>query len=133
MATQPLFVSDLRLGIAAVSSANTNRDGTGTIVDIIPGVAAPGSKIERIVAQATGDPADSVLTLFLHNGTSWFLFDEIDLSNPVAASTILPAFRAERKYEEIYLPNASHKIGAAITVAPTAGVVNVFAWVGDLT
>ena len=29
--------------------------------------------------KATGDPADSVVTLFLHNGTSYFLFDEFDL------------------------------------------------------
>ena len=130
MAATPTFASTSRLGVAAVSTANTNRDGTGTIVDILTGVAA-GTRVERIVAQATGDPADSVLTLFLHNGTSYFLFDELDLGNPAAASTVLPGFRVEKAYSDLILPSGSWKLAAAVTVSLTSGVMNVFAFGGD--
>jgi hypothetical protein len=132
MASSPAFSSAARIGVAAVSTANTARDGTGTIVDILTGVAA-GTLVNRIAVQTTGDPADSVLTLFIHNGTSYFLFDEIDLGNPAAASTTVVGFRAERMYGDLILPTASYKFAAAITVALTAGVMNVFAFGADLT
>ena len=132
MSTSPTFASTPRIGVANVSTANTNRDGTGTIVDILTGAAA-GTRIDRIVVKATADPADSVVTLFVHNGTSYFLFDEIDLGNPVAASTILPSFRLERPYLDLVLPTASFKLAAAITVALTAGVMVVWALGADLT
>ncbi len=61
MATAPVFAITPRLAVAAVSAANTARDGTGTIVDVLTGVAA-GTRIERIWIQTTGDPADSVVT-----------------------------------------------------------------------
>lgn len=130
MATTPNFAGTPRLGVAAVSTANTLRDGTGTIVDIMVG-AATGTKVERIAIQSTGDPADSVVTLFVHNGTSYFLFDEYDLGNPAAASTTNPGIRFETAYRDLVLPSASYKIGAAITVALTAGVMNVFALGAD--
>lgn len=132
MATSPAFASAPRIGVAAVSTANTARDGTGTIVDILTGVAA-GTRVDRIVVQTTGDPADSVLTIFIHNGTSYFLFDEIDLGNPNAASVTLAGYRFEKAYADLVLPSASWKFAAAITVALTAGVLNVFALGADLT
>lgn len=132
MSAAPNFASTPRAAVAAVSTANTNRDGTGTIVDVLTAVAA-GTRLERIVVQATADPADSIVTLFLHNGTSYFLFDEFDLGNPTAASTTVPAYREARAYSGIILPSASWKVAAAITVALTAGVMNVFAFGADLT
>lgn len=132
MASVPAYASVTRMGVAAVSTANTNKDGTGTIVDILTGVAA-GTKVERIVVKATGDPADSLLTLFIYNGTSYFLFDEVDLGNPAAGSTTVETYRYEKAYSNLYLPSSSHKLAAAVTVALTSGVLNVFAFGGDLT
>jgi hypothetical protein len=132
MAGIPTYPSTPRAAVAAVSAANTNRDGTGTIVDILTGVAA-GTRIDEIVVQATSDPADSVLTIFLHNGTSYFLFDEIDLDNPSAASATVTGYRARRVYDNLVLPSSSWKLAAAITATLTAGVMNVYAFGGDLT
>lgn len=131
MATTPAFATTPRIGVAAVSAANTNRDGTGTIVDIITGVAA-GTKINEIVIQTTGDPADSIVTIYLYNGSSYFLFDELDMGNPAAASTTVSGFREARTYDNLILPSASWKLAAAVTVALTAGVLNVFALGADL-
>lgn len=132
MAEKPTFTSTPRIGIVAVSTANTNRDGTGTIADIITGAAA-GTRIERVALITTSNPADSIVTLFLYNGTTYYLFDEFDLGDPAAASTTLPGWRTERKYEDLILPSASWKLSAAITVALTAGVINAFAFGADLT
>jgi hypothetical protein len=132
MASSPAFASTPRLGFGSVTAANTNRDGTGTIVDILTGVAA-GTRVDEIVLKATGDPADSIVTIFIHDGTSYRLFDEIDLGDPAAASTTVTGYRVSKTYENLILPSTSHKLAAAITVALTSGAINVFAHGGDLT
>ena len=133
MSASPAFTSTPRIGIGQVSTANTNRDGTGTIIDVLSAVGvSAGTKIFEVVVKATADPADSVITLFLHDGTNYRLFDEVDLGDPAAGSTVLPSYRAATTYSNLVLPN-NWKLCAAITVAPTAGVVNVIAFGGDLT
>ena len=128
----PSFAVVPRLGFGAVSAANTARDGTGTIVDILTGVTA-GTKINEIILQATDDPADSIVTVFLYDGSAYRLFDEFDLGNPAAASTTVTGYRISRTYTNLVLPSSSWKLAAAITVALTGGVINVFAHGADLT
>lgn len=130
MATSPAFTATPRIGVGSVSTANSNRDGTGTIVDIITGVAA-GTKINEVIIKSTGDPADCIVTLFLNDGTTNWLYDEIDLGNPAAGSTTVTAFRTNVLYDNLILPNSSWKLRAAVTVAPTSGVLNVIALGGD--
>jgi len=130
MATTPNFTGTPRVTAASVSTANTNRDGTGTIVDVMTG-ATNGTKIQEIVIKSTGDPADSIVTLFLNDGTTNWLYDEIDLGNPAAGSTTVTAYRTVAQYANLILPSTSWKLRAAITVAPTAGVINVIAVGGD--
>lgn len=130
MASTPNFTGTPRVTVASVSTTNTNRDGTGTIVDVMTG-AASGTKIQEIVIKSTGDPADSIVTLFLNDGTTNWLYDEIDLGNPAAGSATVTAYRTVAQYANLVLPNASWKLRAAITAAPTAGVVNVIATGGD--
>lgn len=131
MATAPSFIGTPRIGVGAVSTANTNRDGTGTIVDIITG-AATGTRILEVVFKATDDPADCTVTLFLYDGTNSHIFDEIDLGNPAAGSATVASYRGTLTYANLVLPSASWKLQAAITAAPTAGAVEVIALGGDL-
>ena len=125
MSTRPAFAATPALGFGAVSTANTNRDGTGTIVDVLT-AGASGAKVEQLVLKATGDPADSVVTIFLDTGGGYKLYDEFDLGNPAAASTTDVGYRVTKAYDDLVLP-AGAKLGAAITVALTSGVINVWA------
>lgn len=132
MASSPNFFVIPRLGFGSLSVANTDYSGATTsgMVDILTGVTA-GTKIVEIAAVATVDPADSVVNLFLHDGTGYRYWDSIDLGNPVSSTVALPGFRDRRLYDNLVLPSASWKLAAAITVAPTSGVVNVFAMGAD--
>lgn len=130
MASTPNFTATPRIGAGSVSAANTNRDGTGTIVDIITG-AADGTKVNEVVIKSTGRPADSIVTLYIYDGTTNWLFDEIDLGAPAASSATATAYRTTVQYANLVLPNASHKLRAAVTAAPTTGVLNVIALAGD--
>jgi hypothetical protein len=132
MGAAPVYQSTPTIGVAAVSTANTARDGTGTLATITSAAPTAGRVIRRIIAKGTGDPADSVITLFLHDGSAFWLFDEIDLGNPAAASNTVEGWRAERRYDDLVLPSG-WSIRAGITVALTSGVVNVFALGAELT
>lgn len=132
MAVAPTFTATPRLSVTAltVTQVTTARDGTGTLGTVITGVAA-GTRIERIRIVATNDPADSIVNIFLHDGTTAFFFDSFDIGNPAAASTTVDPTIAEKAYQNLILPSASWTIRAALTVAPTAGNVNVYAFGGD--
>ena len=140
MASTPSYWSNRRMGRAVLAAgATTDKTGATTtnIVDILTGAAA-GTEITEIQVKADGDPADCIVLIFLHNGTDYRLYDEIDIGNPTAGSTTVPAYGDQgttlpRYYTGLFLPSASWKLAAAITVATTAGNVNVWASGGDLT
>lgn len=129
MSSTPAYAATPRCASVAVSTANTNRDGTGTIETVFT-AGASGSKIERVVVKATSDPADGVVILWLHDGTNYRMFDEFDTNDPAAGSTTVAAFREERAYADLLLPTG-WSLRAQNTVALTAGVFHVTAFGGD--
>lgn len=130
MASAPVFAVTPKIGVAAVSTANTNFDGTGTVPTIFT-AGANGSKIDEVRIQATVDPADSMLNLFLHDGTNFWYFDSIDLGNPATGSTTVEPYSTSITYENLVLPTG-WSLRASVTVALTTGVLNVFAFASDL-
>lgn len=126
MAADPAFTATPLVARGNVVTANTARDGTGTIATIL--TASGDCKVEEIVVKATGDPADSVVTIFIDptGGGTWFIFDEYDIGNPAAGSTTVGAYRLSTTYANLCLPSGA-KLGAAVTVALTAGSFEVWA------
>jgi hypothetical protein len=114
MATTPTYAANPRsIDRATVSAANTNRDGTGTIVSICTGSAA-GFKVSSVVTQPTVTTTTGMIRLFIStdSGTTWFLFDEI----PVAAATVsasVPASRNLRNYSDLVLFGTTNRLGAS--------------------
>ena len=129
MASAPSFASTPRVAGASVAT-NTARDGTGAITTVLS-AGSSGTKINEVVVKSTGQPADSVVTLFLFDGTSYYLFDEIDLGAPTAGSTTAAAYRTSVRYDNVVIPNG-WSLRAAVTVAATSGAVLVIALAGDL-
>lgn len=82
MAVVPSYAATPKVGVAVISTANTNRDGTGTIGTVFS-AGTNGSRIERIVIQATGTTTAGMVRLFLHDGTNARLYEEV----PVTAIT----------------------------------------------
>lgn len=134
MSATPAYWSNRRMGRAVLSAATTDKTGATTtnIVDILTGVAA-GTEVTELQVKADGDPADCLILIFIHNGTNYILYTEIDIGNPAAGSTTVAAYEETRYYTGLFLPSASFKVAAAITVVPTAGSVAVWASGGDLT
>ena len=78
MAQIPQYASTPKSPSVAISTANTNRDGTGTLGTLMT-AGASGSRVDAIYAFATGNTTEGMLRFFI--GTS--LIAEV----PVQAST----------------------------------------------
>ena len=128
MAASPVFAVTPRIGMAQVSVANTNYDGvTGTYADVIVG-ASTGTRIAEIVIQATATTTAGMVRLFITDGVTPRLFDEVSVAAAtVAAST--KATRVSTTYNNLILPNQNWKIFAS---THNANAINVIAMGADL-
>jgi hypothetical protein len=129
MAAKPAFISIPSIGRASLSAANTATDGTGTITDLVVGVAA-GTRILEIVVQGTGITVAGLVNLFLWNGTNWGLFDQLTIAG-VSGSVTVRSHRVTVAYQNLVIPDSASKLGCAITVAQTSPV-NVLAFGGSI-
>lgn len=67
MAAAPVYAATPLIGIAAISAANTNRDGTtGTYVTIVT-AGASGALIESLSIVATGTTTAGVVRIFANS------------------------------------------------------------------
>jgi hypothetical protein len=130
MGASPQFAATPRAAAGSVSATNTNRDGTGTIVTLLT-AGTNGTKIEEVVVKSDGDPADSTIVFYLHDGSNYFVYDEWDIGNPAAGSATVASYREARVFDNLVLPNNNWSLRASITAAPTAGTVKVHVFGGD--
>jgi hypothetical protein len=101
MATTAQFTAQPTIDISQVSTANTNRDGTGTIVTVATGpstaaAAGVGERINRVVIHATGTTTAGVIRFYISvdGGTTNRLICE-RLVTAITPSTTIAAFRTE--------------------------------------
>jgi hypothetical protein len=97
------YASTPRAALGQVSTANTARDGTGTLATIFT-AGSSGSRIDDIKIQATGTTTAGVVRLFLHDGTNARLFAEI-LVSAVTPSTTVEAWSATLLNQAIVIPS----------------------------
>lgn len=101
MATTAQFTAQPILEYSQLSTANTNRDGTGTLVTVATGPSASaaagvGQRINRVIVQATGGTSAGVIRFYisLDNGTTNRMILE-RLVGAVSPSTTVLAWRQE--------------------------------------
>lgn len=80
----------LRHAVASASTANTNRDGSGTIVSILQ-AGGGGTRIDVIEVAATGTTTAGNIKLFTSvDGTVWHYWRELSVSAITASATTKP-------------------------------------------
>lgn len=79
MSSAAAYASTPATAHGQVSTANTNRDGTGTIATILT-AGANGTRIDDIDIVATSTTTAGMVRLFLHDGTNARLWKEIAVS-----------------------------------------------------
>ena len=122
--TSPIFALTGNITVGAtITTANTAKDGTGTVVLVCTG-AANGTFIQRIRARANGTNVATVLRLFINNGstnttaannTYW---DEITLS--ATANSEVASLATYELPLNFVLPN-TYRLYATIGTTVVAG------------
>lgn len=87
MSTQAQYASTARTAIAQATSANTTRDGTGTIATVFT-AGASGSRIDDVTITAVGTTTAGMVRLFLHDGTNARLLREVAVSAITPSGTV---------------------------------------------
>ncbi len=90
MALTANFASAPRASGVSISTANTNRDGTGTLGTVFA-AGSSGSRVSRIVVQATGTTTAGMVRLFLHNGSTPYLWKEVPISAITPSASVAAA------------------------------------------
>lgn len=107
MASSPSYAATPRAAFAATATANTARDGTGTLATLITG-ASTGTRVDDIKFQYTVTTTAGMIRIFLSldGGTTKAMIHEI----PVPANTVsatVAGFTAYLQNLGWVLPNTS--------------------------
>jgi hypothetical protein len=89
----PVFAAALNCGAVSISTANVARDGTGTMGTLIT-AGANGTLVQTLRVLAVGTTTAGMVRVFVHNGTSAFLYEEIPVTAITPSGTV-QAFAAD--------------------------------------
>ena len=121
MATAAQYAATPRTAVGQVTTANTNRNGTGTIATIFTG-GSSGSRIDDIYIVATGTTTAGVVRLFLNDGTTSYLWQEI-LVTAITPSTTVQVFSASLLNQALILATSSWSLRASTNNAETFNIL----------
>ena len=129
MAASPTFASTPRIGAVALASADTSYTTPSNVATVITGAAA-GTRIDQVVVQMTATVSSStIVRLFLYDGTTYFLFDEVTIAAATGSQSVAQT-RVVRRYDALVLPSSSWSLRATVH---TSNAGNVQAFGADLT
>ncbi|MDO9711036.1 hypothetical protein [Paracraurococcus lichenis] len=121
MATAPIFVATPKIALSTVTTANTARDGTGTLTTAFT-AGANGSRVERITVTASVTTAAGTITIFVSDGTNNRLYREITVL-VTTASTTSPAWSGTVSLGLILPAGYSVKVGTNVATGQPFNVV----------
>lgn len=103
MALEPQYGSTPRVASVNVATANTNRDGTGTVATLIT-AGTNGTQIREIIYKARVTTTAGMLRIFLHDGSTFYFLDEISVLAATPSGTV-QGHRASVTYANLVLPS----------------------------
>jgi hypothetical protein len=121
MSAYPQYAATPIVALGQVATANTNRDGTGTLATILT-AGTSGTRIDQVVVEGTGTSTAGMVRLFIYDGTNTRMFDEVPIA-AVTPSASVACFRQVNTYG-IVLP-AGYLLKASVHNAETYNVTAI--------
>ena len=90
MAANINFAATPRTSGVTISTANTNRDGTGTLGTVIT-AGSNGTRIDRVRVQATATTTAGMVRLFLYDGSNFYALEEVSIAAATVSATVAGA------------------------------------------
>lgn len=120
MAASPVFAVTPRIGSVSVATADSSYTAPTNFGSLVTG-ASTGTRIAEIVVKCAATSAAAQVRLFLHDGTTYWLFDEIAIAAATASATV-GTTRVSTTYNNLVLPSASWSIRVTTSVSQAAHV-----------
>lgn len=120
MATSPSFATTPRIGAVSIATAESSYTSPTNVGTLITGVAA-GTRVTEIVVKCAATSAAAIVRVFLYDGTTYWLFDEIVVAAITGSSTVAQ-HRARTTYDNLVLPSASWSVRVTTSVSQTTHV-----------
>jgi hypothetical protein len=112
-----------------ITAANTARDGTGSVVTLVTGNAAPGTRIDKVRTMGVGTVTAGMIRFFINDGTNKRLIKERTVTATTPSATVA-GFEDEWTLQDgLYLPSGTWSLMASTNNAET---FNIFAIGGNL-
>lgn len=89
MADSPVFASTPRTTTAQTSTANASRNPAGAVENLIT-AGANGTRIESVLAVAAGSSTNNVISLWLDDGSSRWIYREAKVQMVTPSATVSP-------------------------------------------
>lgn len=128
--TVPIFPISPVIGIASLTAAAaiTSRANIAGVVGLsqLTPTSTNGKRVDAITVKSKATSVASIVFVWIYNGVTSFLYDEIDI-NAVTASNTADSFSITRSYSNLILP-PNYQLYVSQTVTTDA---NVFAAGGD--
>ena len=115
MAAKPVFATTPRISSVAISTLEASLTAPTNFGTVITGVAA-GTRVAEIVVKCAATSTAGMVRLFLHDGTSYYLFDEIVVAAATSSASVATT-RVSTSYNNLVLPSGSWTVRATTSVA----------------
>jgi hypothetical protein len=118
------FTATPGISLAQVSAANTNRDGSGTVVTVVAG-SATGRRINKITVKAIATSTAGMVRIYLYDGTNTRLYFEVGVTAITASASIATFINTTLYYDSDapILPSATWELRASTHNAETFNII----------
>jgi hypothetical protein len=120
MASNPVFAVTPRIGAVSVATADSSYTAPTNVGNVITG-ASTGTRIAEIVVKCAATSAAAIVRIFLHDGTTYWLFDEVTVAAATGSSTVQQT-RVSTTYNNLILPSASWSVRVTTSIAQATHV-----------
>jgi hypothetical protein len=120
MAASPVFAVTPRVTAVSVATADSSYTTPTNVGTLITG-AATGTRINEIVVKNAATSAAAIVRIFLYNGSTYWLFDEVTVAAATASATV-QTNRVSTLYTNLILPDNTWSVRVTTSVSQATHV-----------
>lgn len=120
MATSPQFAVTPRIGSVSIATADSSYTAPTNVGTLITG-ASTGTRIAEIVVKLAATSTAAIVRIFLYDGTTYWLFDEVTIAAATGSATVQQT-RVSTTYNNLILPSSSWSVRVTTSVSQTTHV-----------
>lgn len=121
MATSPAFAVTPRMSAVSIATAESSLTAPTNVGTLITGVTA-GTRVSEIVVKMAAASSAAIVRVFLFDGTTYWLFDEISVAAVASPGASTATTRVSTSYNNLILPSSSWSVRVTTSVSQATHV-----------